>query len=804
HAPNTIKLNVVLYPNRVLDFEIKYDAESTPNQYVLLRNISPLNVTTRTNGATLFVTIGNDDRFVPPVDFPNKPTTSTESLSFKTTVIPGSDIFAFQVIRQSTGTILWDTSIGGMQFADKFIQIATNLPSRNIFGFGEHIHQRLRHDLSRYTVWPMFARDIGPDSSSPLSTQNLYVVISILYFVSVENDSKAHGVLILNSNAQEVVTGPGPHLIYRTIGGRLDLAFFPGPTPEEVVQQYLAYIGHPFLPAYWALGYQLSRWGYANLDAMKAVVARVQAAGVPLDVAYADIDYMNRYRDFTEGPDWAGFGAYVDDLHKNGLHLILIFDPAIEADYASFQRARDPGLFLKNASFIEWADKSQVPTSLQNQYPMVADSLIMLGNVWPDNNTAMPDFLDPTNNTLRWWISEYQLFHKTVGFDGVWIDMNEPSNFDTDTYSGQPTSNNRRLACPITGPGSEFDNPPYQTYAVYNRPGEHLCSKTLCMLGKTGRRTMDFYNTKNLYGMSEAKATIQALSATTGKRGAIISRSTFPSSGRYGGVWLGDNTATWKDLQTSVIGVMEFNFFGLPYVGSDICGFNGITTEELCLRWHQMGAFHPFCRNHNAEFLPAQDPAVWPSVAKAARIALGFRYKYLPYLYSLLYAAALDGHTVIRPLFFEYPTDFIAMEIDHQFLWGSAIMVAPALEKGGLYWDAGDDLYDSIDTHKRHHWSFMFSSDSSTSTLRGKCDGCDPSVQNYKNHWDVIEILGYDFYPSFASFTLNGVKVNIDTQSSSYMALSRRLYISTKNLINLSTTQDFQLSWSHQPVNEDS
>lgn len=39
----------------------------------------------------------------------------------------------------------------------------------------------------------------------------------------------------------------------------------------------------------------------------------------------------------------------------------------------------------------------------------------MLGNVWPDRNTAMPDFLDPTNNTLLWWTAEYQLFHKTVG-----------------------------------------------------------------------------------------------------------------------------------------------------------------------------------------------------------------------------------------------------------------------------------------------------------------------------------------------------------------------------------------------------
>lgn len=144
--------------------------------------------------------------------------------------------------------------------------------------------------------------------------------------------------------------------------------------------------------------------------------------------------------------------------------------------------------------------------------------------------------------------------------------MNEPANFGTnkDKPFNWPTNKpDWSLKCPT----NEWDDPPYRTNGAF---GDRLSDKTLCLIGEqsNGVKTFKHYDVHNLYGWSETIATFEAMKQTTPtRRPLVISRSTFPSSGKYSGHWLGDNESVWPQLKYNLIGLLEFNLFGIPYVG---------------------------------------------------------------------------------------------------------------------------------------------------------------------------------------------------------------------------------------------
>lgn len=61
--------------------------------------------------------------------------------------------------------------------------------------------------------------------------------------------------------------------------GELDLFFFVGPTPEDLLRQYTHVTGRPVLPPLWSLGYHQSRWNYVDQQDVAQVDAGFDASG---------------------------------------------------------------------------------------------------------------------------------------------------------------------------------------------------------------------------------------------------------------------------------------------------------------------------------------------------------------------------------------------------------------------------------------------------------------------------------------------------------------------------------------------
>ncbi|XP_026830586.1 lysosomal alpha-glucosidase-like [Ooceraea biroi] len=556
--------------------------------------------------------------------------------------------FGFKVDRVSDNTTLFNSiKTGGFIFADQFLQISSSLPTNNIYGIGEH-----RSNLKLNTNWQSFT--LFNKDQPPTENANLYG--SHPFYIVVEDSGKAHGVLFLNSNAMDIILQPTPAITFRTIGGIFDIYFFLGPTPADVVKQYSEIVGKPFMPPYWSLGFHLCRFGYGSLENTKAVWNRTRAAGIPFDTQWNDLDYMDKNNDFTYNKEkFRDLPKFVDEIHAAGMHYIPLIDAGISA-------SEDSGSYLP---YDEGIKRDIFVKDGASDGPFV-------GKVWNLVSTVWPDFTNP--KTMEYYESMMSDMHDSFAYDGAWIDMNEPSNF----YNGHKNgcTHNR------------FDYPEHLPNVV----GDLLATKTLCMNAK--HYLGSHYDLHNTYGTSQAITTNYALRKIRQKRPFIISRSTWVGHGHYAGHWTGDVYSSWHDLRMSIPAILSLNFYQIPMVGADICGFDGNTTAALCNRWMQLGAFYPFSRNHNSDTTIEQDPvAMGETVVRSSRNALGIRYRFLPYLYTLFFRAHKFGETVARPLFFEFTEDRRTYDIDTQFLWGSALMISPVLEEDklnlGLYLPRG-------------------------------------------------------------------------------------------------------------------
>ena len=231
----------------------------------------------------------------------------------------------------------------------------------------------------------------------------------------------------------------------------------------------------------------------------------------------------------------------------------------------------------------------------------------------------------------------------------------------------------------LDGPEPEFYN---TTPSDFNQP--------------TGAGTA-LRNVRNTYPLFVSKGVYENQRKTTSdKRVYILTRSAFAGLQRYGaGSWSGDIRASWDVFKKQIPAGLNFSMCGIPYWNTDIGAwhpygnvYNTANTDpgyqEIYCRWFQFATFNPMMRAHGTgsprEIYQFGERGYWAFDVQEK--FLNLRYSLLPYIYSTAWRTTKEGYSFLRHLWLEAPADTKTYDMDDEFMFGQAFLVAPVLEDG--------------------------------------------------------------------------------------------------------------------------
>ncbi len=427
----------------------------------------------------------------------------------------------------------------------------------------------------------------------------------------------------------------------------MDIYIITGDSEKDIVKQFRRLIGKSYIPPLWAFGYGQSRWGYKNAEDIRSVAENYRKREIPIDSIYLDIDYMERFKDFTVDVNaFPEFPDFCSEMKAQGIHLVPIIDAGvkIEEGYDVYEEG------VKNNFFCKDKDGND-----------------FVGAVWP-GRVHFPDFLKA--ETREWFGNKYSFLLKQ-GIDGFWNDMNEPAIFYTEDRLEAVIERVNELSRGNMGIYDYFEFTGLVA-GISNNTGDY--DK---FFHNIDGKMISHKKVHNLYGYNMTRAAGEAFeSLCPDRRILMFSRSSCIGAHRYGGIWQGDNKSWWLHLLMNLQMLPSLNMVGFLYTGADLGGFGSNTTEDLMLRWLQLAVFTPLMRNHSA--LGTREQELYRfSNCDTCKKMVEIRYALIPYIYSEYMKAALNDEMMFRPLAFDFRDDSSAAEVQDQLLLGDEIMLAP-------------------------------------------------------------------------------------------------------------------------------
>lgn len=432
-------------------------------------------------------------------------------------------------------------------------------------------------------------------------------------------------------------------------GKAIDYYVVPGKDMDALVAGYRRLTGvAPMMPR-WAYGFWQSRQRYETQESLLGVLRQYREAGIPIDNIVQDWFYWPEDSwgchcfDPERFPDPE---AMVQEVHSMNARIMISVWPKFYPTTDNAKELREKGYLYER--------------------PLEAGQLDWVGPGYANT------FYDPYSKEARdiyWRQMRDDLLPK--GFDAWWMDATEPdwhSNLSVEERKYQMTS-------PATGtPGA----------AIFNS-----------------------------YPLVHAEGVAEGLrEAQPEQRPFILTRSGFGGVQRASAaLWSGDVAARWDDLRDQISAGLNLSLAGVPNWTHDIGGFSleeRFSREEpehlpewreLYTRWFQFGAFTTLFRSHG-EYPHRETPIIAkddPVMMESLTYYHGLRSVLMPYIYTVAAGTHYEHGTIMRPLVMDFAADRAVWNIDDQYMFGPALLVAPVSDFGArqrqVYLPAGADWY---------------------------------------------------------------------------------------------------------------
>ena len=429
---------------------------------------------------------------------------------------------------------------------------------------------------------------------------------------------------------------------------KLDYYITCGDTPADIERNYSAVTGRtPMMPEY-GLGYWQCKLRYRTQDELMAVARKHKAMGLPLDAIVVDFFHWPRQGDWRFDPiDWPDPDAMVKELKEMGVETVVSVWPTVD-------ERSDNRWEMEEHGYLVRTDRGK-------------DTMTWMGG------TVYFDATHPGAQQFIWDKCKQNYYAK--GIRCFWLDEAEP---EYDCY--------------------EFDN-----YRYHAGPALQVT---------------------NTYPVGYAKAFYDGLKAAGETEILSLTRCTWAGGQKYAALtWSGDIHSSFRAMREQLQAGLSMQMAGIPWWTSDIGGFMGgdgsdPAFRELLLRWFAWGCFSPVFRMHGErspwyereqeyrnnirQITSGRDNEVWSFGEENTPILckyLFLRERLRPYVRQIMREAHETGAPVMRPLFYEFPKDKAAWQVEDCYMFGPDLLVAPVMEPGvtqrRIYLPAGETWKDA-------------------------------------------------------------------------------------------------------------